>query len=214
LTQYVQGLGKCDGKLDEAIAPLARIGVKYPPKSRHMASRQVKARIDAIFPRLKNGEGVREVARELGVHHSTIQDYRKGKYWLSLEKQWQERQAKLKAEEQRVQQSHIEQHGDRYRLQLEDMRDRLVELSQRFLAISDRELYIVQRALLELQREINQGRSPVEACSIIQKKGISKTALDAAYTARAARENFAESYGLNEILKHLEEIIENLGGSL
>jgi len=70
------------------------------------------------------------------MHHSTIQDYTKGQYWLSLEQQWQDQQAKLKAEEQRVEQSHIEQHGDRYRAQLEDMRDRLVELSQRFLAIA------------------------------------------------------------------------------
>jgi len=175
-------------------------------------SPKVKKRINSVFPRWKSGEkSDRGFARELGVSLQCFQDYRKGRYWQWKEQEWNQKQAKLREAERAMEQYHIEQHAIAYREDLEKMQKRLADLSHAHAGIAAQLAQISGQAAIALSQEVQKNPNRAAAvCTKVQKEGIAQTALDSTRISKEARENFAEAYGLRELLDHLEAVLDNL----
>lgn len=173
-----------------------------------MAFNKNKQKIRDIFYRMKAGESLNAIAREYGVHHSTIQTYRQGKYWKQLEEQYEYEQNLKRAEEVRVAENHIREHGNRYEQELEAMAERFYKLSLRFILAADKQMRIVDAGH---QRVMEGNFDGLTANKKLQDNGVSRNMLDAAMITKAARENMGEAYGLDEIKRHLGDIIDRLG---
>lgn len=165
-------------------------------------------KIRDIFYRIKAGEGINAVAKEYGVHHSTIQTYQEGKFWKQLEEHYEYEQSLKRAEEVRVIENHLREHGNRYEKELDAMAERLYKLSLRFTLAADKQMRIVDAGH---QKIIDGNYDGLTANKKIQDNGISRNMLDAAIVTRAARENIGEAYGLYELKQHLGEILNRLG---
>lgn len=173
-----------------------------------MASTQIRKRIDEIFPRLKNGEGIREIAREIGIHHTTILGYQKGRYWQSLEQRWEEFQSKLRQEEKQVEQGHIKEHGGRYKEKLSELQNRFFKNAEAMIGISNQLLQVSGQAVIALSQETQRNPNKAESvCSRIQKSGVAKTAIDASALSKEARAAFSDAGVVQEVMELLESAV-------